>query len=75
MADRWTAAQAGANCRTPQSPKGVLGNTYRYYVTRLGAPDAVGRDVKTGAKLYDPEAVRAWHAARASVRKRAEEKK
>lgn len=70
MADRWTADQAGAHCRTAQSPKGVLGNTYRKYVTRLGAPDAVGREVKTGKKLYDPKAVLAWNAGRPGQGKR-----
>jgi hypothetical protein len=46
------------------SPHGVSGATYRRYVELSGAPDAVGRDVQSGAKLYDPDAVRAWHANR-----------
>ncbi len=64
MPDRWTAAQAGAHCKTIRRPEGVVARTYRYYVRRLGAPDAVGRDVETGAKLYDADAVREWHANR-----------
>lgn len=63
-AERWTATQAGAHCKTERSPDGVQARTYRYYVVRLGAPDAVGRDTETGAKLYDPSAVMAWHAKR-----------
>jgi len=64
VAERWTAAQAGAHCTTPRSPDGVSGRVYRNYVRDLGAPDAVGRDLYTGHKLYDPEAVMEWHARR-----------
>jgi hypothetical protein len=64
VAEFVTAAQAGALCVTDQSPNGVAARTYRYYVKRLGAPDTVGRDIDTGAKLYDAEAVREWHANR-----------
>jgi hypothetical protein len=63
-AERWTAEQAGAHCTTKRSPNGVPGATYRRLVELSGAPDAVGRDVKSGAKLYDPDAVRRWHANR-----------
>lgn len=64
MTELWTAAQAGGQCRTKERPNGVPGATYRRYVALLGAPDAVARDVKTGAKLYDAAAVREWHANR-----------
>lgn len=62
--ERWTAEQAGAHCRTKDRPDGVKGATYRRYVRLLGAPDAIGRDAASGAKLYDPSAVREWHANR-----------
>jgi len=64
VAERWTADQAGAACKTKHRPNGVLGATYRRYVQLLGAPDAVGRDTETGAKVYDAEAVMKWHAGR-----------
>lgn len=64
MPEHWTADQAGAHCKTKWSPEGVSGATYRRYVTLSGAPDAVGRDLETGAKLYDAQAVREWHANR-----------
>jgi hypothetical protein len=64
VAEFVTAAQAGALCVNDQSPNGVQARTYRYYVRRLGAPDTVGRDTETGAKLYDAEAVLEWHASR-----------
>ncbi len=61
---RWTAKEAGAHCKTKRRPNGVSGATYRRLVLLSGAPDAVERDVKSGAKLYDPEAVRRWNAGR-----------
>lgn len=61
----WTAAAAGAHCVTTGWPNGVPGATYRQYVKLLGAPNAVDRDLETGAKLYDPAAVKVWHANRA----------
>jgi hypothetical protein len=64
VAERWTAEQAGAHCKTKQRPDGVPAATYRRYVNLLGAPDAVARDVKSGTKLYDAAAVREWHASR-----------
>lgn len=64
MAELWTADQAGAHCKTKRRPDGVSGATYRRYVYLSGAPDAVARDVETGAKLYNPAEVRAWHASR-----------
>lgn len=60
----WTAEVAGRNCPTKQSPNGVSAVTYRYYVSQYGAPKAVSRDLETGEKLYDPEAVKTWHAGR-----------
>lgn len=57
MAENWTTRQAAEHCR-------VKPRTYLYYVARLGAPAAVGRDVETGEKLFDAGAVRAWHARR-----------
>lgn len=74
-AERWTATQAGAHCRTARSPNGITGHAYRYYVRRLGAPDTVGRDTETGAKLYDPNAVMAWHAKRVGQGRRTDLKK
>ncbi len=59
-----TASEAGALCVTKDSPHGVRGATYRRYVTLSGAPDAVSRDVSTGAKKYDLHAVEAWNKAR-----------
>lgn len=65
MPDRWTAEVAGANCKTKRSPNGVSGATYRRYVLLSGAPDAVSREPgRKGQNLYDPDAVRAWHAQR-----------
>lgn len=64
MRERWTADEAGAHCKTKRRPNGVSGATYRRYVLLSGAPDAVGRDVESGAKLYDPQAVTEWHANR-----------
>lgn len=55
------AADAGAIC-------GVVGETYQYYVKRLGAPKSVValEDPKSGRvrKVYDLDAVEAWHASR-----------
>lgn len=59
----WTAQQAGQHC------DGVKAATYRDYTRRLGAPGPVairrldGRG-QVGENLYDPTAVKAWHAAR-----------
>lgn len=64
MTGLWTADEAGAHCKTPRRPDGVSGKTYRQYVRLYGAPQAVGRDVETGEKLYDPGEVIAWHATR-----------
>lgn len=64
MADLVDAEGAGGLCKTDRSPAGVGGAVYRWYVKNRGAPDAVKRDVATGRKLYDPDAVRAWHASR-----------
>ena len=57
--ERWTTSQAAAHCG------GVKPSTYRDYVAKLGAPAPLReRDPATGAKLYDAEAVKAWHAGR-----------
>lgn len=58
MTDRWTTAQVADYC-------GIRPGTYRDYVNRQGAPGPLReRDPDTGAKLYDVDAVKAWHANR-----------
>lgn len=39
-------------------------STYRSYVSRQQAPKSCGFDPETGLKLFDLDAVRAWHEAR-----------
>lgn len=58
MGERWTTAQVAEYC-------GVRPSTYRDYVSDGRAPGPLPeRDLKTGAKLYDADAVKAWHANR-----------
>jgi hypothetical protein len=56
--ERWTTAQVAEWCN-------IRPSTYRDYVSEGRAPGPLPeRDLKTGAKLYDAEAVKTWHANR-----------
>jgi hypothetical protein len=58
MGERWTTAQVAEYC-------GVRPSTYRDYVSDGRAPGPLPeRDPQSGAKLYDADAVREWHANR-----------
>lgn len=58
MTERWTTAQVAEWCN-------IRPGTYRDYVSEGRAPGPLReRDPETGAKLYDAEAVKEWHASR-----------
>lgn len=58
MGERWTTAQVAEYC-------GVRPSTYRNYVSEGRAPGPLAeRDPESGAKLYDADAVKVWHASR-----------
>lgn len=58
MTERWTTAQVAEWCN-------IRPSTYRDYVSEGRAPGPLNeRDPETGAKLYDADAVKEWHANR-----------
>lgn len=58
FAGKWTTTQAAAHC-------GVAPSTLRDYASSGRAPAPLPeRDPTTGAKLYDAQAVKDWHASR-----------
>ena len=70
-----TSTEAGAECVTSRSPRGIDGELYRFYMRTQGAPgpylvrDPITKNMvpardEEGRELFDLDAVKAWNESR-----------